>query len=736
MALTVPTSRVAPGRSADVRVSQAIPNADRSPGMAPDAGSSISRLGDALLQIGTGLEDDRLSREAQRLDIDMTRDLFKLRQELELSNDPDAVDREWAPRLAALKEQYLTGVADNGVPRVDRKNRQRFDLAFTSLADRHAMELGARAIQLRQAVDVAQGAEMRNELVVQGAVVGDEVLPELIARGEAWIDGQAAKYGTDAATVQTQKAEFRASIYSQRADTLIANDPQGFLTAAEAGTFNSLGEDLTAKKLAAQAQLDKLAALGIKESEAAEREAAAIRDDRVKAIGAIWTQGRTPADTAYLDTPEAQQSPHWGKAMAARALQDELPALKQMTPEELDAAIEAEEARPITEEWENERLTVLRGWRDQAAAGWNTAPVETARAAGMNVPEVRAFDPAAPQQFVDDLAQAVRFQDAVQQGGYTTAPAVFDKATQSQLTAVLAPAADPEAKQALLSAIVVGAGPQAQAVLDQLGAAPELRRTARYLATSPAAYGQLAKDALAGQQKIALKTAVLPSERVAVQMFDAATGGALAGMGEVQRRETLDLAFALYANEAQGVDPDQADAGLTAWVSDPKRVELFNRAAIRASGALEGGTGGVQEIEVAKGQTFKAALPLTVSATQAQFALSAVNLGLRGDLLDERSGNINSGFGRPAEAAREAALTALKRASVDDRGRPNGALPDLGPDPADYFAGLRILRIGETDVYHLVDMSSGRPMIVGDAEGKKYRFRLPDLVRHTKGGLK
>ncbi len=736
MALTVPVSGMTPGRAANVRVSQAIPNADRSPGVAPDAGASISRLGDALFQIGTGLEDDRLTREAQRLDIDMTRDLFKLRQELELSNDPDAVDREWAPRLAALKDQYLTGVTESGVPRVDRRNRDRFDLAFTSLADRHAMELGARAITLRQAVDVAQGAEMRNELVVQGAVVGDEVLPELIARGEAWIDGQAAKYGTDAATVQAQKAEFRASIYSQRADSLIANDPQGFLAAAEAGTFNDLGEDLTAKKLEAQAQLDKLAALGIKASETAEREAAALRDDRVKAIGAIWTQGRTPADTAYLDTPEAKASPDWARAMAARALQDELPALKQMTPEELDAAIEAEEARPITREWENERLTVLRGWRDQAAAGWNTAPVETARAAGLNVPEVRPFDPAAPQQFVDDLAQAVRFQSALQEGGYTTAPAVFDKTRQAELSAVLAPTADPEAKQALLSAIVVGAGPQAQAVLDQLGAAPEVRRTARYLATSPAAYGQLASDALAGQQKIALKTAVLPSERVAIQMFDAATGGALAGMNTAQQREVLDLTFALYANEAQGVDPDAPEGTLTTFLQDPARVELFNRAAIRATGALDGGTGGVQEIKVASGQTFKAALPLTVSAPQAQFALSAVNLGLRGDRIEERSGNVNKGVGKPAEAAREAALTALKRASVDERGRPNGALPDLGPDPADYFAGLRMLRIGETDVYHLVDVSSGRPMIVGDAEGKKYRFRLPDLVRHTKGGLK
>lgn len=719
MALTVPTSGLAGGRAADVRIAQ------------PDTGASISRLGDTLFQIGTGLENDRLTREAQRLDIDMTRDLFKLRQELELSNDPDAVDREWAPRLAALKDQYLTGAAENGAPRVDRRNRERFDLAFTSLADRHAMELGARAIQLRQAVDVAQGAEMRNELVVQGAVVGDEVLPELIARGEAWIDGQAAKYGTDAAAVQQQKAEFRASIYSQRADTLIANDPQGFLTAAEAGTFNDLGEDLTRKKLAAQSEIDKLAALGIKASETAEREAAAIRDDRVKAIGAIWTQGRTPADTAYLDTPEAQQSPHWGKAMAARALQDELPALKQMTPEELDAAIEAEEARPITEEWENERLTVLRGWRDQAAAGWNTAPVETARAAGLNVPEVRAFDPGAPQQFVDDLAQAVRFQDALQQGGYTTAPAVFDKARQAELSAVLAPAADPEAKQALLSAIVVGAGPQAQAVLDQLGAAPEVRRTARYLATSPAAYAQLAKDALAGQQKIALKTVQLPSERVATQMFDAATGGALAGMGEVQRREVLDLAFALYANEAQGVDPDAPEGSLTTFLQDPARVELFNRAAIRASGALEGGTGGVQTLRMGgpmAATEYSVSLPFGVPAAQASDAVTAVRLGLEGFVRDTaRNRNV---YSSGQEAGRTAAMTALQKASID------GRVPDLGPNPDAYFAGLRIVRIGESDVYRLVDLSSGRPVIVGDAKGDEYRFKLRDLIRHTKGGPK
>jgi hypothetical protein len=726
MALTVPTSGLAGGRAANVQV------AEFRPGTPPDTGATISRLGDAMLQIGTGLENDRLSREAQRLDIDMTRDLFRMRQEFEQTNDPDAIDRDWPARLAQLKQQYLTGVADNGAPRVDRKNRERFDLAFTSLADRHAMELGARAITLRQAVDVAQGAEMRNELVVQGAVVGDEVLPELIARGEAWIDGQAAKYGTDAATVQTQKAEFRASIYSQRADTMIANDPAGFLTAAEAGTFNSLGEDLTAKKLAAQAQLNQNAAREQKAAEVAIKEAAAARDDRIKTVIDIFAQGRTPADAAYLETPEAKESPLWAQGKAAAALDAEFPDLRLMTPEQLDEQIAREEARPITEPWENERLTVLRGWREQAASGWNTTPVETAREAGLPVPEMRAFDPAQPEAFAEDLSRAVRFQnDVLHEWNYTKAPAVFDKDTQTQLTAVLAPDADPAAKLSLLSAIVQGAGADRDAVLDQLGVKPEVKRAAYLLATSPAAYQGLVQDALAGQQKLALKTVQVPSERVAGVMFDEVTGGALAGMPEPKRRQIIDLANALYASQAAGIDPDAPEGTLTTFLQDPARVTLYQEAVRRATGALAGDVGGVQQVRVGTTgapREYQVALPAGQPAAPVSGALTALQLSLQGLTRDEaRSRNVYVAGG---DAPSAFAMTALQKASID------GRVPDFGPDPAEYFKGLRIQRIGDSDVYRFVDVSAGRPQIVGDADGREYRFKLPDLIRHTKGGPK
>lgn len=722
MTLTIPQAGPIAGRAAQIRVE------------APETGAILAQAGQVAQQIGSRMEADRLDRQAQKLQLDATRELGQMRLEFEQNTDPDAIDTLWPQRVAELKDRYLKGRDENGMARVDPRIADRFGMAVTELADRHAFALGSRAIDLRRAQREAIWIGQRQEIVTQGATTDQGTLEKLLADGDAAIEARAVANAMDAAEVAREKAEMRYSVFSQRANILIDSDPEAFLAQAGPGSAmaNALGEDVTAMRLAAQNERAKRAAIDQKNAEAAAKEAAAARDARVKKIGDIWDQGRTPADAAYLDTPEAKESPYWAETRAKADLQAEMPGIKLMTVDQLDDIIAAEQNRPAENEWDNQRLTALRGWRDAAAAGWNTAPVETARAAGLAVPAMRPFDADRPQDFAEDLGRAVLFQKAVlHDGGYTQAPAVFDKPTQAQLTAVLAPEADPEQKLSLVTAIVQGAGANRESVLNQLNAAPEVQRVAALLATSPAAYRGLADDALKGQQKLALKTVQVPSARVSGLMFDDVTGGALAGLSETKVRQVIDLANALYANDAKGVDPDATDTGYTAWLTDPARVELYRSAILRATGALAGDVGGVQTVEVAgmvSGTQYTVALPPGQAAAPVSGALTALSLSLKGMTYDEA--RARNRYDKPSGVPEAFAMTALKRASID------GRVPDFGDDPGSYFDNLRIQRIEDSNVYRFVDVSSGRPQIVGDANGLEYRFRLPDLIRHTKGGPK
>jgi hypothetical protein len=83
---------------------------------------------------------------------------------------------------------------------------------------------------------------------------------------------------------------------------------------------------------------------------------------------------------------------------------------------------------------------------------------------------------------------------------------------------------------------------------------------------------------------------------------------------------------------------------------------------------------------------------------------------------------LREGFEAPIPKAADP-LRAFKAASI------YGGVPDMGGDPAAFFEGLTLHRLGETEVYEFHYESGGRMIPVRQTDGTAYRFRLKDLIR-------
>lgn len=709
MTLTIPQAGPIAGRAAQIRVE------------ATDTGSLLAQAGQVAQQIGSRMEADRLDRQAQKLQLDATRELGQMRLEFEQNTDPDAIDTQWPQRVAELKDRYLKGRDENGMARVDPRIADRFGMAVTELADRHAFALGSRAIDLRRAQREAIWIGQRQEIVTQGATTDQGTLDVLLADGEAAIEARALASGLDAEQVAREKADLRASVYGQRADALIASDPQAFLVQADAGAFNDLGEDLTRYRISAQAAVDQRAAAEVKAAEIAEADRTKAIDKRLAEMTGILDAGRTPVDIAFLDSPEAKARPGWARAKAAQQLQADMPGIRQMTVAELDETIAAEAVRPIGEEWENQRLTVLRQWRDQAEAKWNTGAVEQARAAGMPVADLPEFDPQDPGAFTAGLAKRFALDVYLQDKGFTRSQGLLDATEKAQLLAIVDPKADAAPKVALARSILAASGGRPDRMMAVLGADPVFARSLRLMASTGS--DDLATEILRGQQRQTLGTVNLPTAANQRTLLNGVTGGAFDADPGLQA-EILASATALYADSAAGINADGTDSVLP-FMDDTEAVDRFSQAIQRVTGAMPDADGqlsigGVQQI----GDSF-VSLPVGTPKVVVETGLANLERHLRG----QRWNPALKMWDSSATDAPPDRLRAFRAAGLD------GAAPDLGKTPADLFPNLSLHRVTEnSDVYEFRYSVQGRSYTVrraDDAKNRAYRFRLSDLMREA-----
>lgn len=710
--ITVPEGGTVAGRSADIRIER------------PDLGGFVSQVGAAVQQKMGQIKEQQRSVVVQKTQLDMTKELGEERLRLEQSTDPAQIEAEWPEVQKRIQDKYLNGKDANGQPLFTPEEADGLALTMQDLGQKHGFALGERTVKLTESQATAAWGAARLDIVNAASTSDPDTMAALVEYGEAAIDRLP---GLMPDQKQAQKEAFRAEVTNARAIAALDQDPTAFIAAAEAGTYDPLGGERVAQlKVTAKAEADRRAAADATAGEAEARKRADAIGGRLDTIADLALKGRIVEDEKYLSDPEVQAHPDYPKAAAAVALRKEVPNLDVMTVAQLDAQIAAEEKRPITEKWQDERLGVLRTMRDKKAEALATDPKVALKDAGLPAPDMPDFDPSDPQPWASALADSVSFDGWQREKGYSEQSAIFTKDQKAALKSILAPGADAGPKVALMGAILEGTRGNASAVLADLEADPVSRRALKVLSVTrdPG----LTEAILRGGQKLEGKTVVPPSRKEQILAFDQLTGGVFDDAPAL-KGELMEAALALYADGAAGIDGETTatDRSNLNLIADERAYNLYTQSVQRLLGAQadrngELTVGGMQEIN--GGLTV---LPVGIAVRDVEATWETLGYHLDGRRRAVPA-NVNGfKYGVTLEDAPADPMRPFKAASI------GGGIPDLGSDPAGTFENLTLRRVGESDVYELVREQNGR-MVAVPVQGANYayRFRLRDLMREVK----
>lgn len=709
MTLTVPTGGTNPGRAAAVQVE------------ASPVGDMIARAGDVALQVGTRLEEDRLSREAQRTQVDMTRDLNNLRLELQEIGDPDALDAAWTQRSTALRNSYLEGTTDEGRRRVDPKNAERIGLAFDDMANRHALAIGARSLEARQSQREASWLAYEHEAANAAALGNDPGLRDvLIARADEQLAEMVASGVISPEEAMTRSLSFRGGIANETAIRQVANDPQGFLEAAEAGAYGDLSAETVARySVQAQNAIDTAAAAAAREEKAAEDARNREIGDRLGDYRDIFAADRTPVDEAFMARPEVQAHPDFARTQAALELSRERADLPFYTPDQLRSAISDERQRPVDQPYQTERLELLQDQLAKAEEGWGRDAIAHAKSIGLPVAPLPDFDPANPQPFIAALGQRQTQAQQLVAEGYIDQPRALDEDERAMIRTLAATDQDPQTRVALAQAIMpnlrgVGVDDASNFIDDRvfLHVGGELAAGA----ISP----RVAADIFRGQQVLAEGNVVEPSRSERLDAAFQTVDALFADLpnGETLQGDILASADALYAARVRRSDPT-GDIDETVYRQALHEV-------MGGSGTFDGrgALGGVQTV-----RGVPTVLPAGVNSRNVDAALDALTqVGSISDLpaelrrTDDRGRNITNGYDQRAYMATQRLLSA--------------SLTGAGPA----FEGEDLLAILDQadiqavadDRYVFVYRTARGPAVLYDAQGRELQFSLKALTREVR----
>lgn len=719
MTLTVPKSNARPGRAA--RPGPVVPN---------EAGAALAELGQTLEAVGTAVENDRLDRQMQRLQVDMMRDLNGLRLEAEKIGDPDAAEAAWAEGVERIRASYGQP-GEDGRPRLDPKNEERFNLAFDGLADRHAFSLGRRTIELRNAQRQANFLAYAHAATQTYATGDDEMRAATLADLDAMIEADLASGRIDAAEAQRRKMAFRSDGDNARAIQLIGADPDGFLQASKAGEFAGLPAEVLARY---EVQAESAIAKRQKAAAEAEQKALDARNKeigrRLDEIGNIADDGRVAVDEAFLATPEVQAHPTYNETRAKIALRDEGLDIAAMSPAQLRAQIEQERSRKVAHEWETERLKVLEDALERHETGYESDPVGYALELGRDVPELPEFDPSDPNSFAAALGERLEWSAREVEQGFSRRVAVLSDEDRKTLQSVADKAADPDTRLALAQALAAGLGRDAGVrTAADLGKDGVFGWVTDLLAQG--ADPSVARDILDGESKLSSDLVKAPSRSVAIELFEEVTGGDFRDLNSLSA-SVLDATLALYAAENPTDDPKSIDE------------DKFRTALNRALGASSGRGGGIATFDTigewggirGRADNFTTVLPVGVSEQDVTDGMRAIlqdlTPGRREVIPGATAYDENQGRDIPVTFDRLNALS-LSGAPADF-GDPNAE----GYDPAGLFSQLRFAPVWADgrpqDVYVLYRQNrvSGRPQPLRDVNGRPFTISLKQLVRATR----
>lgn len=690
MTLTVPVSNRSPGRAAQPQ------------GIEPlGLGEAASGLGDIANRVGRQMEAEQLQHQAQRAQVDYTRELGELRLQIEEIADPDAKDTSWQQGVSTIRDRYL-GEAGGLDPRV----RRELDTSFDGLANQHALEVGMDAIRGRRARAEALWIEQSHSVATQAAVASPELKDELLGQAFDMLDQLERSNTITADEAARRRLGLVGEVDNASAMRVLAADPETFKQMQAEGAFDSLGPEVNARYAnQADTAIAAAAEKAEKEAEKAAKERQDAIGDRLGEMTDIYTKGRLPLDEKWLADPEVQAHPDYARVMAARRLRENKIDLQAMTPDAIAAEIERERDRPVVFKYQTEYLDALEEGLAKAEADWTKDPVAAAR--DRLELEVPALDPAADTAaLAGTLAERVGLSNRLQRDGYTDGLALMDEAEAAAMKEATGVEVDPGERARIAAAAGLGlAG--VPGAMTQLSEDPVFAHVAGMLASGGSR--NLAVDIFRGQQAIANETALLPpvKDRTSAS-FE--TFGALLGDvpgGDALQAQVVAAADALYARRKRLTAP-----------TDDIEEEGYRQAlheVLGGTGGFDSGEarGGIQEVAGAP-----TLLPPGVSARRVDEAFYKLGTG--------REPGIAGRVARvePDPAKLQGQLTAIAR---------NGQPPVLGGKPIDggTFQRLQVRAVGN-DAYVLVLPYDAGGAVLMDESGEEYVFSMSGLLREAR----
>lgn len=268
--------------------------------------------------------------------------------------------------------------------------------------------------------------------------------------------------------------------------------------------------------------------------------------------------GRQAENEDILSNPDAvAMHPELAREAAAFvALRDSSPDFLQLTPQQQAAEIARLAAEPVSEEWQIDVVESASELAKENAKAWDEDPVKRASEVLENPPPALPdLTPEDPSKFVDALAARREYMNAVVTEGFTDTKAYLSEEEANQISVLMGKGTDPAIRAAMSAAIVAGFGPDAVRVFDEIGG----DRVTMFAGKMQALGGRpdVAAAILQGQQMLAENLVQIPKNADRIEAFDSQMAGAFQGVpGALQAQaELMEAAKALYASQAQGIDP-------------------------------------------------------------------------------------------------------------------------------------------------------------------------------------
>jgi hypothetical protein len=711
MTLTVPRAGSIAGRSANI---VAAPN---------QTGEIVAEFANRLTSIGLGLEEDRLSRQANRLQVDMMRDFNNLSLELQSIGDPDTLDQTWTQRSQQLREAYTAAAGEDGRPRVDPQNLERFNLAFDEMASRSAFTIGARALELRQSQRRATLDTLEQEIAVASPTLAPEDAQVFWDIYQTQLDEGVATGIFTPEEANDRMMRARAGDDDARLTALLDVDPEAAREFLDNGGFPNLGPGARA---AAAVQANNIIAARQEEADRLNRQSIEERDRQNAAtlteVISIVGKGGVPANLRWIDDPAFQTLPEYREAMAALSLAEAAPSWRQLPLSELDRMIEERRQTPMASAWEAEELDLLTATRDAARQGWTTDPIAYAQEVGLPVPPLE-LQGASFEQLQSQLGQRQAFaQQLIEEGYRTEANTVaLTVAEREQLRGMAAIGQPAEQRVAVVAAAYSALRSTGADTADQIFDDPVTRYMGSQIFAGAANAQDVAVRVFRGQEVLEAQGIDMPARTDQLGPAGLTLGTVFADLegGPAAAEATILATNALYALERWGANPDRA----ANWTGD-----IDTRAYRQAMHSVLGGTGtfdsanargGIQDVN---GRS--TILPPGIRAQDVTEALYTVAVRDTSPALDIYSA---------ANRADAAVIVRDRLARLSPSGQP----PREAMDPrfrSDLSTGAYVVRAVPSETFQSTLYELGRYDANGDfavfygADGEPWRFDMTRLL--------